>query len=106
MGKVTRPRDQHLGEALGHVRSVSVTGPYTKRKKNYHPPTAYYMILLTGQPDNQGREPGRKAVAFQCDKGIPSIPENRQGYMQEREGTKTLWYLQWPRPPGDLRGLS
>lgn len=42
-------------------------------------------------------------MAFQHDTGVRSI----WGYMQEREGIKTMWYLRWSGPPGkDLRGTS
>lgn len=52
MGKVTRPGDQPLGEALGHVRSVSVTDPYTNGERELPTPTAsLHGPLIIGQPD-------------------------------------------------------
>ena len=46
-------------------------------------------------------------MAFQHGTGVPSIPGDQQGGMQERDVINALWYLRCPGPPGkDLKWTS
>lgn len=54
-------RDQPLGEAPGHVTSVSVDDPYTKAEKEQtHSQKHHYMISLTEDWMNKAGSPGEK----------------------------------------------
>lgn len=95
MGKGTRPGDQPLEGAPGHVRRVSVTDPYTNGERALPPPQPPTHSIMAGSLDRQGRESGRKAVAFTVTKTFRASQGN---------GRATLRREKEVRPRGTFGG--